>query len=352
MSSSNKKSLNFTKNIDYISLLSVISAFAVVSLHTNGCFWEFSTKRYWFTANILECLWYFAVPVFFMISRSTLIDFRKRYNLRTYFWKRINKTVIPFIFWSLLGLVYKITIDHSIYIKDINLLSLWNGIVGSEYIVIYWFFISLFICYLCIPLFSAVPEGKRKDIFLYLIGLAFVCNSLAPFLIKIFCPALKWPFHIDVMGGFLIYILLGYILSRFDILSRYRYWIYIIGIIGLLAHIIGTYNLSIKAGEIIQTYKGYLNVPCILYSVAVFVFIKVHSDEVMAKVGGVVRWLKDYTFAVFLMHYFIINIFVRIFHIHTHSLVYRIFGAIVISIICIFIAAIIRKIPYGRKILP
>lgn len=85
MSSSNKKSLNFTKNIDYISLLSVISAFAVVSLHTNGCFWEFSTKRYWFTANILECLWYFAVPVFFMISGSTLIDFRKRYNLRTYF---------------------------------------------------------------------------------------------------------------------------------------------------------------------------------------------------------------------------------------------------------------------------
>ena len=107
-----------------------------------------------------------------------------------------------------------------------------------------------------------------------------------------------------------------------------------------------------EARLLLDTYKGYLNVPCILYSVAVFVFIKVHSDEVMAKVGGVVRWLKDYTFAVFLMHYFIINIFVRIFHIHTHSLVYRIFGAIVISIICIFIAAIIRKIPYGRKILP
>ena len=46
------------------------------------------------------------------------------------------------------------------------------------------------------------------------------------------------------------------------------------GIAGLLIHIIGTQILSIKAGEIVSVYKGYTNLPCVLYSVAVFVFLK------------------------------------------------------------------------------
>ena len=54
--------------IEYISLASVLSAIAVVYLHANGCFWDFSTSRYWITANMIESIFYFAVPIFFMIS--------------------------------------------------------------------------------------------------------------------------------------------------------------------------------------------------------------------------------------------------------------------------------------------
>ena len=39
-------------------------------------------------------------------------------------------------------------------------------------------------------------------------------------------------------------------------------------------HIIGTYKLSMDAGKIIDTYKGYTNIPCIMYSVAIFVLLK------------------------------------------------------------------------------
>ena len=276
------------KNTEYISLLSVISAFAVMSLHTNGCFWEFSTGRYWFSANILESFWYFAVPVFFMISGATLMDYGKRYNLKVYFKKRIHKTGIPFLFWCLVGLVFKLVTDQSFHAKDITLSNLWDGIVGTSYVPIYWFFIPLFVCYLCIPLFAAVPKEKRKRkrLFMYLVGLDFVCNSLAPFLIQVFHLTIKWPFHIEAMGGYLIYILLGYLLSRFDLPTRYRYLLYVLGILGLLAHIMGTYELSMVAGKIIQTYKGYLNVPCLFYSAAVFIFFKIHSCRIMNKMGG------------------------------------------------------------------
>ena len=56
---------------------------------------------------MIECVFYFAVPVFFMISGAMLIDFNKKYSLREYFTKRINKALIPYIVWSFLGLAFQ-----------------------------------------------------------------------------------------------------------------------------------------------------------------------------------------------------------------------------------------------------
>lgn len=81
----------------YITVLSVLSCIAVVYLHINDCFWNFSYENYWISANIIESIFYFAVPVFFMISGCTLIDYRNKYSTKIYFKKRINKTLIPFI---------------------------------------------------------------------------------------------------------------------------------------------------------------------------------------------------------------------------------------------------------------
>ena len=92
--------MNIKDRKNYITFLSIISAIAVVILHTNGCFWIFSNKRYWFTANIIECLFYFAVPAFFMITGITLMNYRDKYDTKTYFKKRIIKTVIPFLTWG------------------------------------------------------------------------------------------------------------------------------------------------------------------------------------------------------------------------------------------------------------
>lgn len=66
---------NESSNLFYITVLNVLSALAVVGMHTNGCFWQFSRERWWFTANIIESVFYFAVPVFFMITGATLLDY-------------------------------------------------------------------------------------------------------------------------------------------------------------------------------------------------------------------------------------------------------------------------------------
>lgn len=80
----------------YIQNLMVISTLAVLFLHMNRVFWSFSYEPYWISADLIESISYFAVPVFFMISGVTLMDYRKRYTTREFFQKRLKKTVLPF----------------------------------------------------------------------------------------------------------------------------------------------------------------------------------------------------------------------------------------------------------------
>lgn len=135
---------------EWISLVNVVSCVAVIILHTNGCFWNFSKERYWVTADIIESLFYFAVPCFLMLSGATLLDFRERYSVKTYISKRVSKTVIPYLAWSIIGILF-LLLGGSIVPSDITFTYLWEGIINSKIIPIYWYFPMLFGVYLTIP---------------------------------------------------------------------------------------------------------------------------------------------------------------------------------------------------------
>lgn len=335
---------------NYLTLLSVISAIAVVCLHTNGCFWAFSKENYWFTANIIECVFFFAVPIFFMITGVTLIDYQEKYSTKEYFKKRINKTFIPFIIWSIIGLLFNIVAEKSISINDIDIKYIFNGIFSTSFTGIYWFFISLFIIYLCIPLFASVEKEKKKSIFLYLIIVGIIFNSLLPFINNVFNLGLYLPITVLVASGYLIYPLLGYLLDRIELTKKQKIIIYIVGIIGLLMHIIGTYILSMDAGKIIDTYKGYTNIPCIIYSVAIFVLLKDIGNRITNY--KIINVIGKYTFPIYLMHWYVLRIFVKLFSINTQSILYRLGAPFIIVPICMLIAYFLRKIPLIKKCVP
>ncbi|MBO4734600.1 MAG: acyltransferase [Clostridia bacterium] len=342
-----------TKKISYISLINAVSCIAVVVLHTNGCFWQFSKERYWKTANLIECLAYFAVPCFFMITGATLLNYREKYSMAQFFKKRILKTFIPFVFWSLIGLAY------ALYRKNVLLSSLtvqyvYNGIVRTSFVGVYWFFISLFGMYLCIPLFAAVKEEARRQVFLYLVCAGTVINILIPFIIHVSGSDVGWPFTLTVTSGPLIYLPLGFLLRECDIKRRWRLIIYAAGLLGLLAHIFGTYYLSMGKGEIVQTYKGYTNLPCLLFSVAVFVFLKYAAEIIMRPgfISKAVDFFSGYTFSVYLMHWFLIDIIRRVFDLNTHRLIYRLGMPLIIIPLAVGIAWVIKKIPVLKRIVP
>lgn len=347
------------KNFNYVTVLSVISAIAVVFLHTNSCFWTFRRDHYWASANIIESVFYFAVPVFFMISGATLIDYMERYSTKVFLKKRFKKTVIPFLVWSVVGLVYqsyRLRVPP-LFSENINLKYVFNGILKTSFVSIYWFFPVLFCVYLCMPLFASVYKAKRKEVFEYLLIVGFICNILIPFINKVFNLNFVWPFSVSVISGYLFYVILGAYLSHYEIPKYAVYAIYGLSILGLALHMVGTYVLSMDQGKIVTTFKDYTRLPCIMYSGGIFLFFMRNSDKIMkGKVERIFQFLSKYTFALYLMHYYIMDVLSHIFKVYlnipTTSLIYRLGTPVIIVIIVLIITAVIRKIKFLRWIVP
>lgn len=346
----NKKPFEMgNQKVDYITTLSVISSLAVVILHTNGAFWQFnSTARYWFTANIIESVFYFAVPIFYMISGITLIDYNKRYSLREYFKKRVTKTVIPFLFWSLVYLLLQICLHH-ISVDKLSLASIINGILTTQYVGIFWFFIPLFSCYMIIPVLSNIADKKKT--FRYILLVSIFCNSFIPFVINVFRLPISWNLTFPIVG-YSIYILLGYYLDKIHFTKNIRVLIYFFAIVGLLMHIAGTYYLSIAAKKIIQTYKGYLNIPCVLYSIGIYVCIKENYKLLIPIFSKPITYLKHYSFALYLLQFFFLIAIPKLLHLNIFSIGWRLGGVFLILPLVILATKIIRLLPLGKYILP
>ena len=284
-----------------------------------------------------------------MISGITLIDYNKRYSLEEYFKKRITKTVLPFLFWSLMGLVYKILM-HQLNPGTLSVRAVLNGILNTSYVSIFWFFIPLFICYLSIPVFSAIQD--KEKIFPYVLTITIICNSLIPFLINVFHMKIHWNLNFSLGGGYILYILLGYLLDKIHFTKKQQAVIYSLAIAGLLMHILGTYHLSMNAGKIISTYKGYLNIPCLLYSVGMYVLIKEKVQFLPTKLKGVIQYLKSYSFALYLLQFFFLIGLPKLFHINVLSLGWRLGGIVLILPLIIIATKIIRLLPFGKYVLP
>lgn len=338
-----------------LTFCQVISAFAVIVLHTNGCFWRFSGKeKYWFSANIIECVFYFAVPVFFMITGITLLDYQDRYSTKIYFFKRTTKVFIPYLFWSLIGIIYLIATGDMLF-KDITAIWIINGLISTEGIVsFYWFFHLLFCVYLCIPLFASIEKKKKLFVAKYLLIIGFIANIIIPFLNNGFDLGLKWPYSISVISEYLIFVWGGYYLYNCPPTRDKKIIIHALAIAGLFMHIVGTYMLSLKFGEVQGQFKGYTNLPGVLYSFGAFILLR--DISVLVKK---VSWLYNlfnslgkYVFAVYLLQWFIIRSIEKLAVFDDTSLVYRLILPFAIFVIIIVITWFLRKIPIIRKIIP
>lgn len=244
---------------------------------------------------------------------------------------------------------------HTVKVSDLTLKVLVDGFTNTHFVQICWFFMPLFGIYLSIPLLASIEEGKRIELFKYLFVVGFIFNATIPFLLSAFHLDITWPLNINVVIGYAIFVVMGYFIHKMDFTPNQRYIIYFLGLAGLLMHFGGTYYESHALGDVSQIYKNLTYAPIVMYSGAFLLFIKQISEKVMkTNISKYVRFIKIYTFPIYLMHYYIIEILNRNLHLtnYTKSIFYRLRMPFIVIPITIIIAALIRKLRLGKKVLP
>lgn len=282
-----------------------------------------------------------------MISGCTLIDYRDRYSTKTYFCKRIRKTLIPFVIWSLAAYVYCSLTTRGFEINPIRILI---KIFNYKYLYIYWFFIPLFSIYMCIPVLNRISDKAR--IFPYMLVLALVFNSINPWLNAQGVDAMPKAMTFPICAGYLIYPVLGYVLRDVDFSKPFRIIIYIVGMASLVVHFTTTLN-SDASGPIVTIFKDYMCFTTILYATAIFVFFKYNSNRILDKfkLYTLLNYIKPTTLGIYLTHIYVYDLICRL-GVPNSSWVLRTAGAMLSFIALAAIIRVIQKTKVGRVLLP
>ena len=152
------KMLEENKNrIVYFDVLNILACISVIFLHCNGIVHTYSTMRAWKTSLIIEVICYWAVPVFIMLTGATLMKYREKYDTKTFFFTRVLKVGIPFIFWALIMIFWK-SATGNLKIEKWSIKNILNIIfLNGEEFTYYLMFIIIGI-YLTLPILSILSE--------------------------------------------------------------------------------------------------------------------------------------------------------------------------------------------------
>ena len=339
------------ERVIYYDLLNILAAFGVVAMHFNGLTHAYSHTWAWRQAFAVDCIFYWAVPVFFMLTGATLMDYREKYDTKTFFKKRFSKTLIPFIAWSLIALVWKVATKQME--APTGPRSLINLIINTQIIDVYWFFIPLFAVYLCIPALSLLR--KKQQALLYMTFAAITFNVVLPFFASLV--GINWNSSLSfpLLSGYLVYPVLGYLLSQNELGKKQQLLLYVGGIIGTCWRYVATIIASDAAGELVRQGWGYVGLPCLLEAVAVFVFfkhLKLRSLANSSRTQSRISKVASCSFGVYLLHMIVFWYGLQLTGLNGGDLAWRVIGPFAAYGVCLLLTYLGKQIPVLHHLLP
>lgn len=340
------------KRIDYIDFMNIFACFAVVCLHCSGSVFSYGVvdDREWFLSMLIQTVAHTAVPIFFMITGITLLNYREKYDTKTFFKKRFYRTVIPFLAWSCVYIFIQSKLDGT----DILDFEKWrNGIFNNEAQGVFWFFYAIWGIYLCIPVFSLIAKEENFKVMEYCCVLFFAAQAIYPLITRFVMPVNDGILPSFVLG-YTGYIFVGWIICHENYSKKMRMLVYIAGIGGALLMFAGTYFLSRQAGYMDTFFMDYVSIACMPMATAVMLFAKRVRWERVYKVipKRIVRLISSASLGVYLLHMVFVTFCSYYESIYRHPMYIMIMGPLVIYPLSLICTLVIKKTPLIQWMIP
>lgn len=340
------------KRILYYDLLNIAACIAVIALHHNGLVHFFTGDRVWKECLIAEVVFYWAVPVFLMLSGATLMKYREKYSTGIFFKKRILRVGFPWLVWSDFFLIWK-TMYGQIVWEQFGVREVINSILNCRAEDVYWFFPTIIGIYLFMPVLSLLAKTEYRRVLWYLVGYGIIVNGTIPLICTLLNIQWNGAFSMP-LGDYYIFVILGYLLSTAEIPKKWRIWIYITGICCALIRYSGIYSLSMRDGAKNTLLFSYGQFHSYGLAIAVFVLFKyikwdklfgIRAQKILAQIAGC-------SLGVYLIHKQVMQWEVNYFHFQESQLLWRTAGIALTYVICLSIVLLIKHIPIVKRVFP
>mgnify|MGYP003582537412 CR=1 FL=1 len=336
--------LQWAENLRALATISVIVLHVTAPLLTS-----IGSLTSWWIGNIIESSVRFSVPIFFMLTGSFLFD--KDYSTEIFLKKRFLRVVVPFLFWSIIYILFNLTLKLK-HQESLDFYSVLTFITdqlknGSSYHL--WFVYTLLGIYLFIPIISKwIRNSTNSEILYFLVIWAITVLFTYP-LLSIF----ETKIDLSYFTGFLGYTILGYYLRKMNFERSKKKDSIAIFLFssGLIITISGTYFLFNLKGEKNELFYNYLTLNVLMCSIGIYLFFK---DKYVKNqfVLKCLNLLNSYSYGIYLAHVLILALLTKagINCFFIHPLV----GIPLTTVVCLLASAIIvyviNKLPFGKYI--
>lgn len=338
--------LSFTMNKNkrhdsVIDVLRTLSILAVIVIHT-------TTKTLEISGYNLQKLSYvlfinqsarFAVPLFFIISGFVLeLNFHLNENYVTFFKKRVNKILTPYLFWTIVYYFF-------VYYKDRNPNFLSVILQGDASYQLY-FIPALLIFYLVFPLMHRYFKFVR-NIFVMVLLLT-VQMFLLYFDYNIYTLPIYYPLRIVLLNYF-PFILGIYIANKYDtfkmIIEKWKY-IFISGMVFLMYFVFHQGLIGYLTTHDYLKFYSQWRPSVLLYTIFLGGFLYWIFNKNIINLN-IFKKISQLSFFVFFIHVIVLEL---LFYLFPQIVQWNSIYFILVVMISFTLAYLIHKIPFLNRI--
>lgn len=349
---SNNLNARTDNKIIWVQNLRIFACLSVVMIHVIAGWFETAgsvqiSNNRWILDNVIfQVLIRHAVPIFIMVSGYLLLNPKKEFNIKKLKWYIVKMLIVLLTFGYVFALIENIINDGFDNIISTLIKSFVNLIQEHSWSHL-WYLYMLVGIYILTPVFRKFIEYAEEKEVKFVLIILLILSFVIPTINNITNMKIT-TFYLGVpIFSYIFYFLIGYYIGNNYIVKSNKL-IYILGIIGVIGYMtlcfIKKYNSNINVGN--------TNIFTCLYSILVFKLFA--SEKIKFPNNKINCNIAKYSFTIYIIHTFWLNLFNKGFHIYPDILPTFI-GELVFwiaTVILSYISAyILSKIPYIKKIL-
>lgn len=297
------------KYVVWLDLIRVISIFLVIIIHSASPLynkWKLPASV-WMAGNIYNSIARVSVPLLFMVSGYLLLN--RQEGVRSFYWNRVRKVVVPLLIWSIIYWVWK-SYGHGSYSFFNAVQSMLTSFLMRPAYYHFWFVYALLAIYLFVPVLQVFVHAADESAIRYFALIWFLFGPLLDFVqqkVLNFNIAINLGFFTQYIG----YFYLGYVLGRIQFSRRVTNLAGLTYLLLVIYTIYATYTLSAARGRYVDFYHNYLRLNMVIMAISAFIWLKHVGNSADVRFGvrakNILRNLSAASFGIYLVHVIILT---------------------------------------------